>query len=691
MAKLLLSQISLSFGERDLLRDVHLQLEPGRRVSLAGANGSGKTTLLKIAAGFVTPDAGKVSASPGTSIGYLPQTGITHTGRSLWDEAELAFAPIHDLIAEREAIGEKLSSHTNDTGNTEALVEAFTHAQERIDASGYYERHARIDGVLRGLGFSADDFERPVETFSGGWQMRIALAKILLEHPDILLLDEPTNYLDIEARDWLRSFLSSFQGAVLIVAHDRDFLDHAVNETAELYMGKLTVYRCSYTEYERRRRAELAELVKRYEEQQAEIARLEDFIRRFRYNASKAAMVQSRIKTLEKMERIEIPETMKRVHLTFPSPAHSGREMIRLRNLSKHYDDRCVLKNIDLTVLRGEKVAITGHNGAGKTTLLRILGLHDEDYGGTFELGSGVKVGYFGQDVVEALEGEQTVLEAAEDGAPTELIPQLRSMLGAFLFRGDDVFKPVGVLSGGEKSRLAMLKLLLAPYNLLILDEPTNHLDMSSQDVLLDALQRYEGTVMVVSHDRDFLRGLAGRVIELTAAPEGAHMRDIPGDFNFYEWKIAREIEDAAEQNSGSRSEDSNPGKTGHPAASSGGTTRNSTADRQSSSDGTAKKDSGEATTQNLDREQRKSRRRELRRTEQESARLLEQAEKLEREIEEVQQELSKPENYSNGEKARSLTQKLEDLQNEHESTLEQWERVTESAEAIREELEAAG
>lgn len=684
MAKLLLSQISLSFADREILRDIHLQLEPGRRISLAGANGSGKTTLLKIAAGLMQPDTGKVSVAPGTSIGYLPQTGIAHAGRSLWQEAERAFAPIHDLIAEREAIGEQLSNHTDESENTEALVEAFTHAQERIDASGYYERHARIARVLRGLGFTEADFDRPVETFSGGWQMRVALAKNLLEHPDILLLDEPTNYLDIEARDWLRAFLASFEGAVLIVAHDRDFLDHAVNETAELYMGTLTVYRCSYTEYERRRETELAELVKRYEEQQAEIGRLEDFIRRFRYNASKASMVQSRIKTLEKMERIEIPETMKRVHLTFPSPAHSGREMIRLRNLSKHYDERCVLQNIDLTVLRGEKVAITGHNGAGKTTLLRILGLHDNDYSGTFELGSGVRPGYFGQDVVEALEGEQSVLEAAEEGAPTELIPQMRSMLGAFLFRGDDVFKPVGVLSGGEKSRLAMLKLLLAPYNLLILDEPTNHLDMSSQDVLLDALRRYEGTVMVVSHDRDFLRGLAGRVIELSATPAGARMRDIPGDFAFYEWKVARELEETDEASSSSQTARPADDSASRPAQHSGHREESKSEPPRSSS-------KREAVTPRLDREQRKSRQRELRRTERESARLLERAEELEREIENTQEQLSRPENYSDGETARTLTQKLQALQTEHESTLAEWEKVTESADAIRDELEAAG
>ncbi|MFW6368566.1 MAG: ribosomal protection-like ABC-F family protein, partial [Spirochaetota bacterium] len=541
MPRLVLSQINLSFGERDILRDIHLQLDPGRRISLAGANGSGKTTLLRIAAGQVKPDSGTVSLSPETRVGYLPQTGLTHAGRTLWEETEQAFADVHALIEERERVGEKLSTQQSEYRDTQALLEAFAHAQERIDASGYYGREARIDEILRGLGFGPEDFTRPVETFSGGWQMRIALAKILLENPDILLLDEPTNYLDVEARDWLRGFLRNFPGAVLIVAHDRDFLDHAVNETAELFLGNLTLYKCTYSEYERRRENELEEIVRKYEQQQEEIARHEDFIRRFRYNSSKAAMVQSRIKMLEKMERIEIPENLKRVHLSFPEPAHSGKEMIRLRRLHRWYGERPVLTDVNLTILRGEKVAITGHNGAGKTTLLRILGLHDTGYEGVFELGTGVQVGYFGQDVVEQLEGNRTVLEVAEDDAPTELIPQIRSMLGAFLFRGDDVFKPIGVLSGGEKSRLAMLKLLLAPHNLLILDEPTNHLDMSSQDVLLDALKRYSGTVMVVSHDRDFLRGLAGRVIELSGTPRGARMRDIPGDYSFYEWKLEQE------------------------------------------------------------------------------------------------------------------------------------------------------
>ncbi len=657
MSTVVLSQINLSFGDREILRDVHLELYPGRRISLAGANGSGKTTLLRIAAGELSPDNGTVSVPKGLEVAYLPQTGLRYSGRTLWDEAEQAFASIHRLVEQRDQVGEALSSKDDRDPEVGSLVEMFSHAQDRIDASGYYGRQARIERILRGLGFGPDDFNRPCETFSGGWQMRIALAKILLQHPDVLLLDEPTNYLDIEARDWLRDFLTSFEGAVLIVAHDRDFLDHAVNETAELYLGALTVYRCNYSEYERRRAQEMAELVTRYEQQQEEIARIEDFIRRFRYNASKAAMVQSRIRMLEKMERIEIPENLKRMHLTFPQPEHSGREMIRLRGLGRSFGDRTVLSDIELTVLRGEKIAITGHNGAGKTTLLRILGLHDPDYTGTFELGSGVRVGYFGQDVVDSLTGQRTVLEEAEDGCPTELIPQLRSMLGAFLFRGDDVFKPIGVLSGGEKSRLAMLKLLLAPYNLLVLDEPTNHLDMSAQDVLLDALRRYDGTVLVVSHDRDFLRGLSERVLELTSAPGGARFRDIPGDFEFYEWKLSKERETRS----------TGPSVPSETKANNG-----------------AAKSSADGTAATIDR---RSRQRELRRAERESERLLARAEEIESEILKLEHDLAIPENYSDGERARELKHELESMRGEHDAMLEQWESAERNADALRHEL----
>lgn len=675
MGRLLLSQISLSFGDRDILTDVHLQLEPGRRISLAGANGSGKTTLLKIAAGIVTPDAGAVSKSEGTLVGYLPQTGVTHAGRTLREEAEEAFASVHDLIIERDRIGEKLQSHSSGDHGTDTLVERFTTAQERIDASGYYTRDARIDTILRGLGFEREDFSRNVETFSGGWQMRIALAKLLLENPDILLLDEPTNYLDIEARDWLRSFIAEFEGAVMIVAHDRDFLDHAVNETAELYMGALTVYRCPYTEYERRRATELDELVKRYDQQQEEIAKLEDFIRRFRYNSSKAAMVQSRVKMLEKMERIEIPENLKRVHLNFPEPAHSGKEMVRLRDLAKRYDDRTVLRDVELMILRGEKVAITGHNGAGKTTLLRIVGGHDTRYEGVFELGTGVQVGYFGQDVVDSLSGEHTVLSAAEEGCPTELIPQLRSMLGAFLFRDDDVFKPVNVLSGGEKSRLAMLRLLLAPYNLLVLDEPTNHLDMSSQDVLLDALRRYSGTVLIVSHDRDFLRGLASRVIELTARSGGARLRDIPGDFEFYEWKIEKE------QQAGQDVQRSTPVSAAAPRDAAGACTEKAaTASTRGASREALSREA-------LSREERKELQRDLRRLSRECEKALEASESCGKDIQRIEQELSLPENYSDGDRARALTAELDSTRRLQEEWLETWEAAEERCEELRSRL----
>lgn len=647
MALLQLSQINLSFGDRDILKDVHFEVETGSRTALAGANGSGKTTLLKIAANLLEPDSGVVTRSKGCRVGYLPQTGLTHEGLSLWHEAETAYSDIVRLIENRDRISETLADSTAEQDDLDTLVQDLGQLQERIDTSGYYDRDKAIETVLRGLGFSEHDFQRDTSEFSGGWQMRIALSKLLLSQPDVILLDEPTNYLDLEARDWLRSFLASFQGGIVVVAHDRDFLDNTVTQTAELYMGALNLYRCTYSTYETRRKTELEEILSAYEQQQLEISRLEDFIRRFRYNASKAAMVQSRIKQLEKMERISIPESMKKVRFSFPEAAHSGKEVLRLQGVGKNYGDRSVLRNVDVLVLRGEKVAIVGHNGAGKTTLLRICGGADTNHDGMCTHGTGVRTGYYSQDVTTQLNSSQTVLQAAEQDCPAHLMPNIRSLLGAFLFRDDDVFKPVGVLSGGEKSRLAILRLLLQPYNLLVLDEPTNHLDIASQDVLLDALRRYTGSILVVSHDRDFLRELTGRVIAITGHTDRpSEVREYPGDYRYYEWKVSQQA-----------ATDSVLAEK--PATDSFSDTRS---------------------------EDRKERKREARKARKLAEEALQKVESIEEERQQVELALSDPAYHADGARMKELTAKLARLTELHEDAVQEWESLEEATDELLQE-----
>jgi ATP-binding cassette subfamily F protein 3 len=532
------SKISCSFGAREVLRDVSVVLNNGTKAALAGANGSGKTTLLKIMAGIAEPDDGERSVEKGARISYLPQSGIVHRGSTLRDEADKAFMDGYEIEREREQIGDVLRV-APDSPDAQRLLSRHQELTDKLEDSQWHRRGERIERVLTGLGFSPDDFDRAAEEFSGGWQMRIALAKTLLEDPDILLLDEPTNYLDLEARNWLEQFLLEFKGGFLLVSHDRYFLDVTIDCVYELFNGELRRYPGNYSRYEKTREAELEQLVERYERQQEEIRRLEDFVRRFSAKPTKAAQAQERKKMLEKMERIEIPEPLKRIHFTFPPAPHSGRIALTANCVTKSYDGETrVIDSLDLVVEKGDRLVVAGKNGAGKTTLLRILAGNDGSFDGAVKPGAGVAIGYFSQDSAEFLEesGGQTVLDFIERQMPSaESFAAskhgARDLLGAFLFRGDDVFKNIGVLSGGEKSRIALLSLLLRPVNLLILDEPTNHLDLYSKDVLLRALKDFGGTVVFVSHDRGFIESLATRVLELRA---GMPARFFPGGYGYY-------------------------------------------------------------------------------------------------------------------------------------------------------------
>lgn len=542
------SKVSLAFGNRDILESVSLNLAAGTRAALAGANGSGKSTLMKVLAGTIVPDSGERAIQKDTRVSYLPQSGIVHKGKTLRDEIETAFTHGQGLMERLEILGDELArvgASQEDEAKIQRLVEEHHEVQVALEASGWHRRVSLAEQTLLGLGFTLEDFSRGVHEFSGGWQMRIALAKILLEHPDILLLDEPTNYLDLEARNWLEGWLREYSGGFLIVSHDRYFLDVTINEVYELFGGSLKRYVGTYTRYEEIRALELEALIKKYDEQQDEIAKTEDFIRRFRYNASKAAMVQDRVKRLERLERIEIPESLKKMHFHFPPAPHTGRLIVTTTNLSKKYGSRKIIDGLDLVLEKKERLVVVGRNGAGKSTLLRILSGADSDYSGTVTLGAGVCAGYFSQDNAEQLSGPQRILDLLESEASLELMPRLRDMLASFLFRGDDIYKQVSVLSGGEKSRLALLRLLLKPLSLLILDEPTNHLDLHSKDVLLEALKKFDGTVVFVSHDRGFIEGLATRVLELTSSSPGipSRVRNFPGEYRYYLEQLEKEQE----------------------------------------------------------------------------------------------------------------------------------------------------
>ncbi len=533
-----IADISVSFGNRDVIDKINLNISEDSKIALSGANGSGKTTLLKVIAGITSPDSGSISIQKETRVSYLPQSGIVFSGQTLFNEADKAFLPFLKMIERITAIEKELAECKEGEKNVPILLEEHHVLQEKVLNSGYYEREGEIETVLTGLGFSRTDLTKMTESFSGGWQMRIALARTLLERPDIMLLDEPTNYLDIEARQWLEDFLLKFKGGFIIVSHDRFFLDVTCNEVIELFNGKLNRYKGNYSAYEKIREQELESLVQRYERQQEEIEKIEYFIRRFRYNASKAPLVQSRIKQLESIEKIEIPESLKKIHFKFPAPPHSGKDVVVIEDVNKFYGDFQALKNINFYVTRGEKIALAGKNGAGKSTLLRILSQTDKNYSGNIKLGKDVNIGYFSQDFEATLDNNNSVIEELEKSSPTELIPLLRSLLGAFLFRGDDIYKKISYLSGGEKNRIALLKLLLHPSNLLILDDPTNHLDLNSKDILLEALKNYSGTLIFVSHDRYFIENLSTRVIELS----NGISKDYPGGYDYYLFRKEKEI-----------------------------------------------------------------------------------------------------------------------------------------------------
>jgi ATP-binding cassette subfamily F protein 3 len=505
--------ISVQFGGRYLFRDCSFHIGPHDRIGVVGSNGTGKSTLLKILDGAVEPESGRIDKARYVTVGYLPQEGMHSTGRTLFEEAQSVFARVLEL-QERLASVQK-SLETADPAGSEAaeLVAIMGDLQHQLEESDAFRISAKVEKILMGLGFTERDFTRRTDEFSGGWQMRIALAKLLLLQPSLLLLDEPTNHLDLESLAWLEGFLASYEGAVMLVSHDKRFLNTLTRRTFELSLGVFAEYTGNYDAY-LEARAERRELqLKAFKNQQQRIRQTERFIERFRYKATKARQVQSRIKQLEKMELIELDDDEDLVHFAFPPAPSSGRTVMELRGITKAYGALKVYTGIDLDLERGDRIALVGINGAGKSTLARIIAGVEPFDAGTRVVGQNVSIAYFAQHQAEELDPERTVLETLDESAVGEIRKYLRTILGCFLFRGDDVFKKVGVLSGGEKSRLALAKMLVRPSNLLVLDEPTNHLDMQSKNILQIALEEYEGTCVIVSHDRDFLDPLVDKVI----------------------------------------------------------------------------------------------------------------------------------------------------------------------------------
>lgn len=650
MAFVQFSQVSLAFGDRDILKNVSVNLMTGTKAALTGANGAGKSTLIKVMAGLVNPDSGSRICQKETRIAYLPQSGLTHHGCTLKQEADRAFDFGYEIQKEIDKIGDQLKAGI---GNTDALLIKQSELISKLEESGWHRREATAESVLLGLGFSHEDLNRQTEEFSGGWQMRIALAKSLMQNPDILLLDEPTNYLDIEARAWLETFLQNYKGAFLLVSHDRYFLDVTVNEVYELFGGDLKRYKGNFSHYEQIREVELKTLIAEYEKQTDEIEKLQDFIRRFGVQATKAAQAQERQKQLDKIlaQRIEIPESLKKIHFKFPPAPHAGNLVLRTKGLSKTYDgQKNVIDNLDLTVENGEMLVVAGCNGAGKSTLLRMLAGVDSVSSGEIILGSGVKIGYFSQDNAETIKGSESILDYIESQAPTELIPKVRDMLGSFLFRGDDVFKSLNVLSGGEKSRIALLKLLLSPNNLLILDEPTNHLDMHSKDVLMNALKDFGGTVIFVSHDRGFIEGLATKVLELKPRQH----REFLGDYVYYQERILAEQQGTVTYGDNSKNTKEEP--VSQATVASAG---------------------------KLSWEEQKRLEAEKRKAEKEIARIEQEIASLEEQKSALEAKMSLPEVYSNGAKAKEVQTKIDEFNKKIESLNIDWEKAMEAAEGI--------
>jgi ATP-binding cassette, subfamily F, member 3 len=528
-----LSAAGKRFGPKILFQDLDWLVTPQDRVGLVGANGTGKTTLLKVLAGLESLDYGAITRQRGMRCGYLPQDGLSLSGRTVFAECLSVFDEVHKMQREMEELAHRMGEVDHEGGEYAQIADRFHHLQAEIHARDAYSIEAEVGAVLNGLGFKKDDWERRTEEFSGGWQMRLALAKLLLEKPNLLLLDEPTNHLDLETRNWLEDYLSRYPHAYVLISHDRYFLDVTVKKIAEIWNKKVWFYSGNYEKYLAQKTQRREQLEAAYRNQQEKVEQLKAFINRFRYQATKAKQVQSRIKELERMERVEIPPEEKAIHFAFPQPPASGRIVAEAKDLAKSYGAKQVFSGVNFVIERGDRIALVGWNGAGKSTLIKLLAGLEPATRGEIRLGHNVEVDYFAQDQYKALEPQARLLDDLFAVAPRSTQTELRSLLGCFLFSEDEVFKTVSVLSGGERNRYALARMLLRPSNFLLLDEPTNHLDLRAKDVLLESLEKFTGTVVFVSHDRYFIDKLATRVFEIG----DGRVEVFPGNYEDYLWR----------------------------------------------------------------------------------------------------------------------------------------------------------
>ncbi|HTZ96151.1 MAG TPA: ABC-F family ATP-binding cassette domain-containing protein [Terriglobales bacterium] len=528
-----ISSAGKRYGHKLLFEGADWLITNRDRVGLVGANGTGKSTLLKILAGLETLDYGSISSGRGISSGYLPQEGLTLSGQTVFAECMSVFSDLRDMEREMEALTAKMSEVDHASAEYLQIAERYQRLEHEFRTRDGYAIEAHVGSVLMGLGFGKEDWQRQTDEFSGGWQMRIALAKLLLEKPNLLLLDEPTNHLDLEARNWLEEYLTEYPYSYVLISHDRYFLDVTVNKIVEIWNKRIHLYPGNYDKYLAQKTQRQEQLEAAYRNQRERIEQIEMFISRFRYQATKAKQVQSRIKELEKMERIEIPEEEKTIHFSFPQPKASGRIVAEFHDVAKAYGEKEVFRDATFMIERGDRIALVGVNGAGKSTLIKLLAQREPLTSGEYKLGHNVQADYFAQDQYKELAADARILDDLGELSPRSTQTELRSLLGCFLFSGEDVFKRIGVLSGGERNRYALLRMLLHPANFLLLDEPTNHLDMRAKDVLLEALSTYTGTVAFVSHDRYFIDKLATRIF---AVGDG-QVEVYPGNYEDYRWR----------------------------------------------------------------------------------------------------------------------------------------------------------
>lgn len=633
--------LHVEFGATPLFEDVTYVINKKDRIALVGKNGAGKSTMLKILAGLQTPTSGTVAVPKDITIGYLPQVMILSDVRTVMEETELAFEHIFELQANLEKMNQELADRTDyDSESYHKLIDRFTHDNERFLMMGGTNFHAEIERTLMGLGFSREDFNRSTSEFSGGWRMRIELAKLLLRRPDVLLLDEPTNHLDIESIQWLENFLATRANAVVLVSHDRAFINNVTTRTIEITCGRIYDYKVSYDEFVKLRKERREQQLRAYENQQKEIQDTEDFIERFRYKATKAVQVQSRIKQLEKIERIEVDEEdNSALHLKFPPAPRSGNYPIICEDVKKAYGEHVVFHDVNLTINRGEKVAFVGKNGEGKSTLVKCI-MNEIDFGGKLTLGHNVMIGYFAQNQAQMLDESRTVFDTIDYVAKGDIRTKIRDILGAFMFGGEASDKKVKVLSGGERTRLAMIKLLLEPVNLLILDEPTNHLDMRSKDVLKDAIRDFDGTVIVVSHDREFLDGLVTKVYEFGGGLVREHLGGIYDFLQKKKLDSLNELQLSASPTSVNNSSNSEP----------------------------------EQVSENkLSYEAQKELNKKLRKLEKQVADCEKEIEKLETEIAAVEERMATPEGASD----MKLYEEHQNLKKELDAVVDEWENAS--------------